>query len=79
MKKHYFYIVYSAEAATLTSNHSGSYYADIFRVSVNDNIAHSLEIIGNLLHANICETKKAAEEIRDTWNQAYKNNGTYAF
>lgn len=79
----YFYIVFAAKAAPplfeTEKDHKTRYYADIMRVSTQDNIASRLDIIGGLLHANICRTKKEAQDIKDAWNEAYKLNGTYIY
>ena len=74
MTKKFFYIVYAANYYN-----NDSYYADVLKISSLENVAHKLEIIGGLLHANICATKKDAEQVKYTWNEQYKKNGTYAF
>lgn len=55
------------------------YYADVIRCSENDNLLPKLDCIGGLIHANICPTKKRAEEVAEFWNNSYKANGTYFF
>ena len=55
------------------------YYSYIVKCSENDNIKAKLEIVGGLLHANICPTKKAAETLVNHWNACHKANGTYLF
>lgn len=55
------------------------YYAFVVRCSENDNLLHKLDCIGGLIHANICPTKKRAEEVAEFWNNSYKANGTYFF
>lgn len=55
------------------------YYADVIRCSENDNLLHSLDCIGGIIHANILPTKKRAEEVAQYWNDCYKANGTYFF
>ena len=76
----YFYIVFAAKAAPplfeTERDDKTRYYADIMRVSTQDNIASRLNNIGGLLHANICQSKKQAQEIKNAWNEAYKRNGT---
>lgn len=55
------------------------YCAFVVRCSENDNLLHKLGCIGGLIHANICPTKKRAEEVAEFWNNSYKANGTYFF
>lgn len=55
------------------------YYSFVLRCSENDNIVSKLDCIGGLVHANICPTKKRAEEVAAFWNESYKANGTYFF
>lgn len=55
------------------------YYAFVIRCSENDNLLHSLDCIGGIIHANILPTKKRAEEVAQHWNDCYKANGTYFF
>ena len=55
------------------------YYAYVIPVSESDNVKSRLETIGGLVHANICSTKKRADEIVNHWNESYKANGTYLF
>ena len=55
------------------------YYAFVIHCSENDNLLHKLDCIGGLIHANICPTKKRAEEVAEFWNSSYKANGTYFF
>lgn len=50
-----------------------------FYIAVNDNLLPKLDRIGGLIHANICPTKKRAEEVAEFWNASYKANGTYFF
>lgn len=55
------------------------YYADVICCSENDNLLHSLDCIGGIIHVNILPTKKRAEEVAQYWNDCYKANGTYFF
>jgi hypothetical protein len=79
----YFYIVFAAKAASplfeTEKDDKTRYYAGIMRVSSMDNIASRLENIGGLMHANICQSKKEAENIRDIWNKSYQGKNIYAF
>lgn len=74
----YFYIVFT-ENYLSDDGEKMLYIADVMRVSTADNIAARLEHIGGLLHANICETKKKAEAIRDAWNEQYKKNNVHFY
>lgn len=75
----YFYIVLGIDTKGTEEEPNKRYYADVLKVSLQDNIYSRLDNIGGLLHANICESKKKAEEIRDYWNEQYRKNNTYAF
>lgn len=66
-----FYIV-----VTVTEN--GKYYSYIVKTNENNNLISTLAI-KNIVSANLYETKKRAKEIVTTWNETYKNNGTYMF
>ena len=43
-----------------------------------DNLLSKLEI-NNIVVANLCDTKKKAEELVNLWNESFKNNKTYLF
>jgi len=75
----YFYIVLGIDTKGTEEEPNKRYYAGVLKVSLQDNIYSRLDHIGGLLHANICESKKKAEEIRDYWNEQYRKNNTYAF
>ena len=51
-------------------------YASVLKVSGTDNLLFSLQIPG-IAAANICNTKKEAENIAAFWNECYKKNKTY--
>lgn len=78
-----FYIVFSAsdygESLFGESDNKKRYYAAVMKVSKADNLVSRLESIGGLLHANICETRAEAIRIKNEWNEAYINNGTYIY
>lgn len=57
---------------------NGKYYAYAEKISENDNLLAKLSI-KNLVTANICETKKKAEEVTTLWNDSHKTNGRYMF
>lgn len=56
-----------------------SYVAFAVSVSGSDNLVHALDIIGGLVSANVCNSRKEAEEIARAWNETFKKNGTYFY
>ena len=64
--------------STLTED-SGGNYAYMVKFTSSDNLKSVLDRIGGLKAANICATRKEAKELVEIWNEAYKQNGTYAF
>lgn len=83
----HFYIAYCVEcdlnAYPFTDHPTDDYkpgcYASYFCVSENDNLLAKLNSWYGIQYANICPTKKRAEEIVNIWNEGYKKNGTYLF
>lgn len=67
MKNHYI---------AISVKQDGKNYASVLKVSGNDNLLFSLQISG-ITAANICNTKKEAENIVAFWNECYKKNKTY--
>ena len=67
MKYHYIAI------STRTNNKN---LASVLRVSESDNLILSLQIPG-ITSANICSSKKEAENVVNFWNKCYKKNKTY--
>ena len=61
----------------------GNYYPEesyvAFAVSTSgcNNLVSLLDSIGGLVTANVCNSRKEAEEIARAWNETYKKNGTY--
>lgn len=55
------------------------YYAYVHSIGQNDNLKSSLDSIGGLKRAQLCQTKKEAESLADFWNGRYKQNRTYLF
>lgn len=53
-------------------------YAYVMKLNNSYNLIGALEI-KNIITANICDTKKKAEEIVAHWNECFKRNGTYMF
>lgn len=82
-----FYIVVAVEQdrnesvikSRRSQEYNAGYYAYIIKADESKNIKNSLDCIGGLLHANICQTKKRATQIAGQWNAVYKANGTYLF
>ena len=60
-------------------NRPHRYYASVIRTAQCNNLLSVLASYPNAIHANICSTKKEAEELARTWNEAYIENGTYLF
>ena len=54
------------------------FYAYAIKVNTSDNILSKLEV-NNIVVANLCDTKKKAQELVSLWNESFKNNGTYLF
>lgn len=67
MKYHYIAI------STRTNNKN---FASVLRVSSSDNLLFSLQVPG-ITYAEICNTKKEAENVVSFWNMCYKTNKTY--
>lgn len=57
---------------------NGKYYAYAIKATESDNLLSKLAVT-NIISANICDTKKRAEELVTFWNDCYKQNGTYIF
>lgn len=71
MKKKNSYI-----AVQVTEN--GKNYAYAVKVSESDNLLSKLVIKG-IIAANLCGSRKEAEEIVTAWNECFKSNGSYMF
>ena len=56
----------------------GKLYAYALKVNTMDNLLSKLEI-NNIVVANLCDTKKKAEELVNLWNESFKSNKTYLF
>ena len=68
-KTKHFYITFFAQL-------NGKYWAGTMTVSSDDNIMSISQKIAGIQAANLCATKKAAEELADYWNECFKRNGT---
>lgn len=76
--KNFYMAVSVVVESTFTDVHGGN-YAYMVKFTSNDNLKSVLDRIGGLKAANMCTTKKEAKELVETWNEAYKQNGTHAF
>lgn len=74
-----FYMAVSVVVESTFTDYPGSNYAYTVKFTSSDNVKSILDRIGGLKAANMCATKKEAKELVETWNEAYKQNGTYAF
>ena len=63
-------------AVTIEKN--GKYYSTIERVSTSDNVVSFMQR-KNYKYVNICESKKKAEDLAESWNDSYKATGIYLF
>ena len=68
-KTKHFYITFFAQL-------NGKYWAGTMTVSSDDNIMNISQKIAGMQAANLCATRKAAEELADYWNECFKRNGT---
>ena len=57
----------------------GELFATASPFTANDNLSWQFDPAFGTVTANICETRKQAEEIAEKWNEAYRKNGTYAY
>ena len=57
---------------------NGKWYHYVIKVKESDNLLAKLKI-QNIEHANVCSTKKRAEELVHLWNECAKLNGCYMF
>lgn len=74
-----FYMAVSVWIESASTDEPGGNYAYMVKFTSNDNLKSVLDRIGGLKAANMCATKKEAKELVEIWNEAYKQNGTYAF
>lgn len=63
-------------AVQVTENEKN--YAYVVKVSESDNLLSKLAIKG-IEAANLCGSRKEAEEVVAIWNESFKNNGSYMF
>lgn len=74
-----FYIVVSVVVESTSIYEPGGNCAYMVKFTSSDNLKSVLDRIRGLKAANMCATKKEAKELVEIWNEAYKQNGTYAF
>lgn len=74
-----FYMAVSVWVESVFTDDPGGNYAYMVKFTSKDNLKSVLDRIGGLKAANLCATKKEAKELVETWNEAFKQNGTYAF
>ena len=74
-----FYMADSVWVETVFTDDPSGNYAYMVKFTSSDNLKSVLDRIGGLKAANLCATKKEAKELVETWNEAFKQNGTYAF
>lgn len=61
------------------NNGEKAMYAFTEVYNAGTNIVHDLDIIGGLVSATVCETRKQADEIVAEWNRGFQEKGIYAF
>lgn len=74
-----FYMAVCVKTVSEMTDSPEGYCAYMVKFTSSDNLKSVLDRIGGLKAANMCATKKEAKELVETWNEAYKQNGTYAF
>ena len=52
-------------------------YVEVYRAG--ENLARCLDIIGGLVSATLCESRKQADELVTEWNRGFRENRIYAF
>lgn len=74
-----FYMAVSVVVESTFIDEPGGNYAYIVKFTSSDNLKSILDRIGGLKAANMCATKKEAKELVNVWNEAFKQNRTYAY
>ena len=74
-----FYMAVSVWVESIFTDDPGGNYAYMVKFTHNDDMKSVLERIGGLQYANLCHTKKEAQELVKAWNEAYKQNGTFVY
>lgn len=52
-------------------------FVEVYRTGTN--LVRALEIIGGLVSATLCDTRKQADELVAEWNRGFRESGIYAF
>lgn len=76
--KNFYMAVYVKTVSEMTNSPEG-YCAYRVKFSSGDNLKSVLDRIGGLKAANMCATKKEADELVKMWNETFKENGVYAY
>ena len=58
---------------------NGKNYAYVLPVSENNNLCARLAEHKNMVAANLCPTRKAANSLVIFWNNCFRQNGTYLY
>ena len=58
---------------------NNAFYAFVEVYRPGTNLVSALEMIGGLVSATVCETRKQADDTVAEWNRVFRANGTYAF
>ena len=74
-----FYMAVSVWIESALTDDPGGNYAYMVKFTSSDNVKSVLDRIGGLKAANMCATRKEAKELVDVWNEAFKQNRTYAY
>ena len=74
-----FYMTVSVVVESTLTDSPGGNCAYMVKFTSSDNVKSVLDRIGGLKAANMCATRQEAKELVEIWNEAYKQNGTYAF
>ena len=61
------------------NNGNNAFYAFVEVYRAGTNLVSALEMIGGLVSATVCESRKQADETVTEWNRVFRANGTYAF
>lgn len=62
----------------ITISTGDGFAAYVISANESDNLISRFSI-NNIVSANICETRKAAQALTAHWNECYRKNGTYLY
>lgn len=74
-----FYMAVIVKIESIFTDSINGYYAYMVKFTSSDNLKSILDRIGGLQVANMCATKKEAEELVKAWNEGFEQNGVYVF